>query len=803
MELAYDFGREAPLWDEFSPNLIGVRVALAAAGASDRTELRIGLREIRTQGRSFLVNGRPTMMRGTLDCAAFPLTGYPSMEVGEWRRVFRVAKRYGLNHIRFHSWCPPKAAFVAGDIEGMYLQPEAPVWRGTCPFPEAEPVYPYLVRESERICTAYGNHPSFVMFVHGNEPWELDQDWLNDEWVPAMKKLDPRHLVCAGAHYPVADNNDFHLPGASDGFKLRYHGEFEAPPSTRRHYEDQIRTRTAPCIAHETGQWCVFPNLKEIDKYTGCLQPNNFRIVRDFLEQNHLLDQAEDFLRASGKFQTLIYKESNEAFLRTRGMGGYQLLGLNDFPGQGTALIGVVDVFWEDKGYVAPEAFRAFNGPLVPLALMEKFVWTSDEVFSAEIRIAQYSQGPLKNVTPVWRLLDERGGVVAQGEFAAGDIPLGNDTVLGEVEVALDGIAAATRLTLHVALPGAECHNAWNIWVYPPAAQPTPGALAESGEISGGAVFCTARQEAIEALEAGRSVVFAPGPEAFASETQGTFAPIFWNKAWFPAQKEHTLGLLCDPEHPALAGFPTAFHADFQWHDPMTRSRPIVMDGLDPALRPIVQPIDDWNTCRRLGLIFEARVGWGKLLVTSIDLSGDLASRPVARKLRQSLTRYAASADFAPRHRLSDAQFDALVPKRPLRDVQATVTASSAAPGHDAANLLDASPATIWQTPREGDAPNYPHYLVLDLKTPVELRGLRFLPRQDGSASGRVKDVAVRVGANGIDWQQLVTGTLTNNPEWKQLDFKTRTRWIRIELLSPHNAEQAHASLAELDIVAP
>ena len=791
-EITYDFGADAPLWDEFTPNLIDMRVSLFSDSATDEKLLQIGLRDIRTQGRTFLVNGRPTMMRGTLDCAVFPLTGYPSTDVKEWQRIFNVAKSYGLNHIRFHSWCPPKAAFIAGDIEGMYLQPEAPIWRGTCPFTEAKPVYPFLNKESERILKAYGNHACFVMFVHGNEPWELDMEWLDTVWVPAMKKRDPRRLICAGAHYPIGKHSDFHLPGVTDGFTLRYHQSFDTPPSTQRTYEEQIQTQNIPCIAHETGQWCVFPNLKEIDKYTGCLQPNNFRIVKDFLRQNHLLEQAEDFLHASGKFQTLIYKESNEAFLRTREMGGYQLLGLNDFPGQGTAMVGVVDVFWENKGYVTPQAFRRFNGSVVPLALMDKFVWTNNETFSADIRIAQYSHSTLHDIATEWELVNNQNEPIASGMFKQQDIPIGNTQTLGKLSIPLSEIKHACQLTLRVKLTGTDYQNHWHLWVYPNVSEQKPPEKI---------VFSAQRDDAIKALQAGKTVLFAPGPRAFAGNTHGTFAPIFWNKAWFPAQKEHTLGLLCSPNHPALTHFPTDFHADFQWHDLMMQSKPIIMDGLDPNLKPIVQPIDDWNTCRRLGLVFEAKVGKGRLLLTSIDLSNDIQNRPVARQMRRSLMHYMAGEAFSPAHTLSVAQLNALVPKRPLHDLQASISASSSATGHESINVLDTNPSTFWQSHNKETGHGYPHHLILDLNTITAVQALRFLPRQDGASEGWVKTIRLFVSDNKKQWRHVKQAPLSNNQEWKQVDMPVSTRFVKIELVSPHDSNHTSASFAELDIV--
>jgi len=591
VEAVVPLGERMLPWDEFDPALYTVRVDLTAeAGKAiyrDTRNIECGMRAITTRGRSLLVNGRPAMMRGTIDCASFPLTGYPSTDVTDWTRIFTVVKNYGLNHVRFHSWCPPEAAFVAADRLGVYLMAEGPVWRGWCEHPDALPVEPYLLEEGARILREYGNHPSFVFFASGNEPWSLDRNWLADAWLPQMKALDSRRLMCAAAHFPILDNNDFQLVGRHQNFHLRYHQCFDTLPATTRHYEDQIATQSVPCISHEPGQWCVFPNLKEIAKYTGCLKARNYEIVRDFLEQNHLLDQAGDFLWASGRFQTAIYKECTEAFLRTRDCGGYQMLGLNDFPGQGTALVGAVDVFWEDKGYTSAAEYRRFNGPVVPLAVMQKRVWTNDETFSATLRVAQFSATPLEHVDVNWRLTGD-DTLIAEGVFPDQSLAVGNHDTLGVISVSLHAVSRAAKLNLRVTMGGTAYANDWNIWVYP-ANHPDMNALL--GEV----IHTTNAKDALAALSEGKKVLLAPGPNGFAFDTAATFAPIFWNKPWFPGQREHTTGMLIQENHPIFDNFPTERHADWQWWDIMTHARPMVLDGLAPEIRPPVQPIDDWN----------------------------------------------------------------------------------------------------------------------------------------------------------------------------------------------------------------
>ena len=181
------------------------------------------------------------------------------------------------------------------------------------------------------------------------------------------------------------------------------------------------------------------------------------------------LRQAREFLHASGKLQALCYKEEIESALRTPGMGGLQLLDLHDFPGQGTALVGVLDAFWEEKGYISPAEYRRFAGPTVPLARLAKRVFTVDETLEAEIEVTHFGAEPLAPVAPTWRLVTSGGATLADGVLPAREIPLGSATQLGRVVVRLTEAPAPVQAKLVVSLPGTEATNDWDVWIYPRA----------------------------------------------------------------------------------------------------------------------------------------------------------------------------------------------------------------------------------------------------------------------------------------------------------------------------------------------
>jgi hypothetical protein len=383
-EAVIPLGERMATWDEFSPSLYCAEATLILPDGMHHTvESTFGMVEYRTEGRHFLVNGRRTLFRGTIDCAVFPLTGYPSTDVDYWRRQIAVVKAHGLNHLRFHSWCPPEAAFIAADELGCYLLVEH-AW--TIPDKAAD----YLMREAERVVRAYGNHPSFAMHTHGNEPVS-GKAWM-ERFVAHFRERDPRRYYAGATGWPMLKNNQYHA--RMDGLRVNPWGAGltsslnSQPPATT----DDFRARTAsdprPFVAHETGQWCVYPDFAEIEKYTGFLKAKNFELFRDLLEAHHMGDQARAFVTASGRLQTLCYKYEIEKILRSPDIGGFQLLGLNDFPGQGTAPVGAVNVFWETKSYTTPSEYRRFAGPSVLLARLPKMVFTTGEDLAADRNLA-------------------------------------------------------------------------------------------------------------------------------------------------------------------------------------------------------------------------------------------------------------------------------------------------------------------------------------------------------------------------------------------------------------------------------
>lgn len=644
--LDFDYAIERPqLWDEFHPSLYQAVLTVEAGGERDMKRETFGMRRLAANDAILHINGRRLFLRGTLECCIFPLKGYPPTDEASWEKIFSTAHAYGLNHLRFHSWCPPEAAFRVADRMGFYLQVELPAW--SLSIGEHPSTAAFMAAEASRISSEYGNHPSFCFWSLGNE---LQSDFrVLDSLLLKMKEQDPRHLYTATTFTFEPGHGDW--PEPYDDFWIsqwthrgwvRGQGVFDdRPVSFDEDYSASIAGLPVPIVSHEVGQYSVYPNLKEIEKYTGNLLPLNFQAVQRDLEAKGRTGWAEENLKASGKLAVILYKEEIERALKTPGFSGFQLLDLHDFPGQGTALVGLLDAFWDSKGLISPEDFRRFCSPVVALARFAKATYTTDETLDVRFEVANFGAEPLQDVTPVWTLCDSKGSVLAQGELAEQDVALGNVQVIGQVSIPLSVTNKAEKLTLSISLKDMGYANSWSVWVYP----------VEVETAVSDVVYTRSFAEARTALAEGKKVLLNPAIEEL-NGLEGKFVQVFWSPVHFPNQAG-SMGIYCDPAHPALSDFPTDAHSNWQWWDLCKRAKTLVMDSLDAGINPIVRMTDNFYKNRNLALVFEAKVGQGSLLMCSSDLDDSLDNRPVARQLRHSLLQYMATDAFSPQAKLS------------------------------------------------------------------------------------------------------------------------------------------------------
>ena len=630
-----------------------------AVADKDTLRTTFGMRRMTVEGSQLLMNGKPVFLRGTVGNCCFPETGYPPTDEASWERVLGLCKEWGINHIRFHSYCPPEAAFSVADRLGLYLQPEGPSWpnhgvrlrRGMF-------IDQYLLDEGRAILDTYGNHPSFCMMAAGNEP---AGDWVTycNDWVKQMKQYDSTRVYCGasvGGGWAWDDGSEYHVKAGARGLDW----DRNAPHADDDYY-DQIRyprnykplpplgedgrglPNNSPIITHEQGQWCAFPDFKEIPQYTGAYKARNFEIFQDLLRDNGMASQAERFLLASGRLQTLCYKYEIERHLRTKDYAGYQLLGLNDYSGQGTALVGVLNVHWREKGYCTKDDWTQFCSAVVPLAKFPKFVFTDPHI---EIPIDVYNawKEPLQNARIKWRVEH----FVFHGESQPMTLQQGRNSnvfTVRPISIPLP-FADPVKMKLIVTVSSdnaPDFQNSWEFWMYPME--------NEKVEISNEKWYeaDSLDAKAVDMLQKGGTVLLTAGGKIrYGNDVRHTWLPVFWNTSWFKMRPPHTTGAYIQNTHPVFRDFPTDDWQNLNWWELTNRAQVMNLAEFPKAYQPIVQPIDTWHVSRKLGMLIEARVLNGRLLMTTMDITHKLDSRPVARQLRYSILRYMQSADFQP-----------------------------------------------------------------------------------------------------------------------------------------------------------
>jgi hypothetical protein len=661
------------LWSEFHPTLYTVRAEIVG---SDAVEQTVGLRNFGIEGRHFTINGHTTYLRGKHDACVFPITAHTPMDFESWQRYFRICKQYGINHVRFHSWCPPEACFLAADVEGMYLQPELPFW-GDFNKDDAR-LMSYLLSEGKRIIAAYSHHPSFVMMALGNELWGDIESMKR--FTDTFRSLNRRLLYTFGSNYylgyqggkPGMDffvtcrnggeawgNYNTHTRG-SFSFADAYDGGIinHFAPNTTMTLDEGCKSSDMPIISHETGQFQSYPDYKEIRKYYGVLYPYNLETFRNRIEKAGMLDQAEDFHAASGAWSALLYKADIELDLRSAEMAGFQLLDLQDYPGQGSAYIGILDAFMDSKEYISAKEWRGFCSSVVPLFITEKFCYGNNETLHGTVKLANYSETDLAGKTLTWRIIDSTMRIIANGEFT---VPAANFGLneLGNIRVALYNRRRADKLTLDLTID--DNTNSYSFWAYP--------SNEISTDLENGIIITDKFDDGIAAkLNGGAKVLFMPDSTQFADKTiDPLFQTDYWNYRMFRTICENnkkavspgTLGLLIDNTHPIFNDFPTDYHTNLQWFSIIKASRSLILDNAPEGYRPIVQTIDNIERNHKLGLIFEFKVGKGRLLICMSQLR-TILDQPEARQLYKGILKYMKSDAFAPLTELTSEQLNEL-----------------------------------------------------------------------------------------------------------------------------------------------
>lgn len=667
----------AKTWNEHEPNTYIMKISCGG----DVEKISFGMRKFETRGTEFLLNGEKIFLRGKHDGMIFPMTGAAPTDTPSWEKVLKTAKAHGINHYRFHTCCPPEAAFEAADRVGIYMEPELPFW-GTVE-DELTDGQKYLIDEGFKILDSFGNHPSFFALSLGNELWGSKERL--DKILGDYKKHDPRPLYTQGSNnfqfYPCILENDDFFVGVRFSRERLFRGSYamcDAPlghiqtdaPNSEYTYDEHIKPNSVssgtsaggtieiqygtgvktvsvdnasgefvsnvPVVSHEVGQYFMYPDYGEIEKYTGVLKPYNLEIFRERLEKAGLAHLADKYFRASGRFAAECYKNEIETALRTRELSGFQLLDIQDFTGQGTALVGILNSFMESKGVITAIEWRNFCSDRVLLGCLSKFVFAAGETVSIGVKLYNYAQNA--DIDPTVTIkLSVGGEVVSEQSISAKGSFKGGVFDLGSAEIVMPKVERAEKVVLNLSCK--DICNKYILWIYP--------------NVSVASSVTTDWSTAKSKLSEGKSVLFIPKNLNEENSVEGFYCTDFWNYPMFRSISESmkkpvpvgTLGLLIDKKHSALESFPTESYSTAGWYDIVSCSRTAILDGT--GIEPIVRTIDNCERNHSLGTIFEVKAGSGKLLVCTAALDEQKNSLP-CQALLKSLTEYVSSEKFEP-----------------------------------------------------------------------------------------------------------------------------------------------------------
>lgn len=718
-EITFELDRGSlPLWSEHNPSLVQLDFELEN---NDHYTCFAKLCSLTTTEHDFMINGTPVKLRGKHDGLLFPLTGAAPMDVHEWLKVMGTALRYGINHYRYHTCCPPEAAFTAADLLGIIMEPELPFWGTVADKDEEgynEAQQSYLMGEACRIMSEYGNHPSFGMLSLGNELWGSKK--RVSEILCTLKEFDNRFLFTQGSNNfqfvpEVVPGEDFFVaarlaPPVNGQNKHLIRGSFatcNAPlgviqtqaPSTKYNFDEAIMDHDAdtksmnndmpdnaadnseesgiiaiqygtgvkyvranksngkvaavlPIVSHEIGQYCMYPDFDEINRYTGVLYAGNLEIFKDKEKAAGMEKDFGRFFKASGTFAVNCYREELEMMHRSRYMAGYQLLDLQDYTGQNTSLVGVLNSFMESKGLIDEKSWRRFCSDEVLSASFDGYIYEDGDTFNAQIILSHFN--PLmdfegKELICELFYTDSAGAVeslMACARSNMNSLSCGTHTLMDfscDLNVRETKQLTGEKLILRAGISGTDISQEYTLHLY---SRKVTLATAQNKLLHSvtSPLITSDANEAWNSLDKGGCVLLFPSKVN--EYIPGFYCTDFWNYPMFRQISIRTneeiavgtLGLCIEDKHPALSLFDSELYSTPQWYNIVSCSKGVILDG--EPFEPVVQIIDNTDRCHRLGLIFEACTdNSGRLLVCSADYDS-LGSCPEGRQLILSLLSY-------------------------------------------------------------------------------------------------------------------------------------------------------------------
>lgn len=757
-------------WNEFNPYLYKLNINyLSSNNLIKCNDFKFGIREFKVREKQFLINDMKIFLRGTLDCCTYPLTGHPPMDKETWKNNLQVIKDYGLNHVRFHSWCPPEAAFEAADELGIYLNVEGPFWMDTWmgfKVGSKDSHYEYIPKEANTIIDSYGNHPSFCMFSLGNE---LNGDFnLLEKTLINLKEKRPDIVYTCSTNFDrkLKPVEDYLAAGAVNGIGIRgQHYLKDLTKGTMLNYNEAVKSSDKPILAHEVGQYSVYPDIEEVNEYMGVLKPVNIEAIRHDLEEKGLIQYAKEYKTGSGKLAAILYKAEIEAALRTKDFGGFQLLGLHDFPGQGTATVGLLNAFGKSKSIIAKDEFKEFCNHTVLLFETEKRILGPHDKLRGNILIANYSCKELRGIKLSWRLMDGTRAI-KQGEIQGVFVKQGELLKVDTLNIDLNNIGKGS-LKLIIEAKSIDLRNQWDFWKL----------QDENIDKKDVIIAHEYNEEVIKQLKNGDKVLLIPKGDDIKNGVTGNFIPVFWSPVFFSSKA--SLGIWCDNESKIFNGFPTDKYINYQWKNILEKSYVMNIDILPKAFQPIVNVIPNFFNNSRFTNLLETRACNGKLIICTVQFDYKNMSLEETALLN-SILNYMNSEEFNPKETLDVNEIKDLFGKDEIQitsDIDLALnkpTLSDSEKGkYKSGKANDGNISTAWIANDEENG----HWWQVDLSEEYRIKKVRINFLEEINYI-----YVIEASSDGEQWELILnrTGQVETN-KIRTEELNVEARYIRLK----------------------
>ena len=639
------------LWSPESPKLY----VAAVSTERQKERVRFGIRRLRAVGTNLFLNGKPFYFRGTCEHCYFPYTVHPPRDKTYYRAVIRKQKHLGFNAIRFHTYVPPVEYMEAADELGIVMEAETP--NNTS------------LAEWEEIIRFCRRHPAISLYSTGNE-LQIDDPYV--EHLRACADLVHRETdslfspmsAMRGIEYNFVDSDTVDEPFRHHPRRLREISEFcdlynsyslgltsyFSASGTHEVLDERNAVYGKPLLSHEIGIHGTYIDLSLEERYRGTrIGDTEFMSsVRRHLEDKGLSDRANLYYRNSAAWQQILRKHCFETVRRCETFSGFDFLGEIDTHGHTFGYcVGMMNEFYELKPGETAENVRRYNSDTVLLADLPSCV-NLDAASTVHIPLLVSNFGGRIPKALLQIRIRSEGEVLYRKEVRTGEIPDGGLTRLYALDFRTPSPEKPMKLTLHVSLSGGDtdCENAWDLYVFPKSAAPSEDLLRRKNAV----VFDECGPESLKNIlkEGKNAVLFSPGP--FPS------SEVSWQIALAGRTTGHLATAIAD--HPLTEDFPHDGFCGMQFARMLEGGRSAVLDLTGFPHRPVIDIASSYKNARREAMLFEFRVGGGKLLVCTLNLRED---DPGAVWLKNRILSYAAGEDFQPAQTLTEEQLDRLL----------------------------------------------------------------------------------------------------------------------------------------------